>query len=149
MSFNDRLRLLLGIMEVNRRRFELVTKPEWFPRFAGKCFVCKVCGENFKNEGVAKAHLRSSHTLNEKQFLCRKCGAIFKTEKECRTHLQREHLKAMKLLETQTNSPSVKKGLDLIDSPALRCGHKNILLLVLQVRFQQTHSRTVSWDLCA
>ena len=113
-----------------------MTKPEWGPRFAGKCFVCKVCGENFKNEGVAKAHLRSSHTLNEKQFLCRKCGAIFKTEKECRTHLQREHLKAMKLLETQTSSPSVKKGLDLIDSPALRCDHIQMLILLnFQSRF--------------
>ena len=89
----------------------------------------QVCGESFKNEGVAKAHLRSSHTLSEeKQFLCRKCGAMFKSEKDCRTHLQKQHLKAMKLLETSPAAGSNKKaGLDLIDSPAMRrgkAGHK-------------------------
>ena len=83
-------------------------------RTAGKSFMCKMCKESFKSEGVAKAHLRSAHTLSdEKQFLCKKCGALFKTEKDCRQHLQKSHLNAMKVIPQDRDE-------DGFDTPATR-----------------------------
>jgi len=105
-------------------------------RRAGKTFMCKMCLETFKSEGVAKAHLRSVHTLGEeKQFLCRKCGVLFKTKEECRAHVQSQHLAAMKKMaaavseqqepaRSNSGDSSLQKQLrqleECLDTPATR-----------------------------